>query len=106
MSPYFSFSKNFRHSIIFFTSKTCISFGGVKLLGILGHMTVLNPSLALSTIRDSIPGTRRTSPESPTSPKMTVSAGISFSVRELKMAAIIARSAEGSWTFSPPTTLR
>jgi hypothetical protein len=72
--------------------------GGVKALA--------KPSFCASLSRKSVRPTARTSPESATSPKATVSRGKGASASAEISAAATARSAAGSVMRKPPATER
>ena len=61
------------------------------------------PSLAASLSRRSVPGTRRSSPARPISPKATMRCGTGLLQAAEAMASAAARSAAGSLTLAPPT---
>ena len=69
-------------------------------------MARLKPNLAASLSRASTRDTALTSPESPISPKTTVSGGTGTPLTDDIRAAATARSAAGSPIFRPPTTFR
>ena len=68
-----------------------------------GTSARVNPARCASARRRSAPGTVRTSPASPSSPKTTMSGGRAVSVMTEAMASATARSAAGSVTVMPPT---
>ena len=68
-------------------------------------MQVSNPSFAASFTRCSAMDTPRTSPESPTSPKITVLGSMARSFRLDTRAMTMARSRAGSFIRIPPAML-
>ena len=72
----------------------------------IGTLTLRKPRRAASAMRASTRATERTSPPSPTSPTKTASVGSGRLRTDDATAAMTARSAAGSVTFSPPATFR
>ncbi len=68
-----------------------------------GTSAWVKPSRCASASRRCTPVTRLTSPARPTSPIATRLLGSGVSEEELATARAIARSAEGSESFTPPT---
>ena len=66
---------------------------------------VVNPNLLASLCRTTSPCTRRSSPKSPSSPKLANLSGKAIFLKAETMDKAIGKSVAGSLSLSPPETL-